>query len=74
MKIYLFFFIYVFGFLSAFSQVGINTSNPVSTLDINGNLSVKHVALTGAGSATNINDGRVYFRKSLSNQSGVQIA
>lgn len=45
------------------AQVGINTANPLSTLDINGNLSVKTigipVALTGggAGSATAIDDG-----------------
>ncbi|NNT70942.1 hypothetical protein HKT18_01820 [Flavobacterium sp. IMCC34852] len=40
-----------------FSQVGINTTTPLSTLDINGNLSVKTVTLTGSGSATLINDG-----------------
>lgn len=49
------------GLLSA--QVGINTDNPLSTLDINGTLSVKTigipVALTGggAGFATAIDDG-----------------
>lgn len=46
----------------SFSQVGINTTNPLSTLDINGNLSVKTVTLDGTntgggGSATLINDG-----------------
>lgn len=49
----------------AFSQVGINTTNPQSTLDINGNLSVKVVTLTGnstgnqsnAGSTITIDDG-----------------
>jgi len=39
------------------AQVGINTTNPLSTLDINGNLSVKTVTLAGSGSATLINDG-----------------
>ncbi|MBC7522900.1 MAG: hypothetical protein H7239_00445 [Flavobacterium sp.] len=32
------------------SQVGINTVTPLSTLDINGNLSVKVVSLSGNGS------------------------
>jgi len=42
----------VFGcfFQSGFSQVGINTALPLSTLDINGNMSVKVVNLTGNGS------------------------
>jgi hypothetical protein len=40
-----------------FAQVGINTDQPLSTLDINGNLSLKTVTLTGSGSATLINDG-----------------
>ncbi len=53
-----------------FSQVGINTTNPLSTLDINGNLNVKEIGIANAlvpGSAplnggtfankTNINDG-----------------
>ncbi len=39
-------------FQSGFSQVGINTSMPLSTLDINGNLSVKVVNLTGNGSGS----------------------
>lgn len=39
------------------AQVGINTTNPLSTLDINGNLSLKTLILTGSGAATNINDG-----------------
>jgi hypothetical protein len=39
------------------AQVGINTATPLSTLDINGNLSVKTVTLNGSGSATLINDG-----------------
>ncbi len=43
--------------VSGFSQVGINTITPLSTLDINGNLSVKVINLTGSGSATLISDG-----------------
>ena len=44
----------VFGcfFQSGFSQVGINTTAPLSTLDINGNLSVKVINLTGTGTGT----------------------
>lgn len=41
----------------AFSQVGINTIVPLSTLDINGNLSLKVVNLTGSAAPTLINDG-----------------
>ena len=41
----------------AFSQVGINTIVPLSTLDINGNLSLKVVNLTGSASPTLISDG-----------------
>lgn len=46
----------------AFGQVGIGTTEPKSTLDINGNLSVKTVTLNGNGSgsggaAVSINDG-----------------
>lgn len=40
-----------------FSQVGINTASPLSMLDINGNLSVKTVTLTGSSSPTIISDG-----------------
>lgn len=54
---------------SGFTQVGINTATPLSTLDINGNMSVKVVALTGSGAATLINDG-VYI--SLNPQAGDQ--
>ena len=36
-----------------FAQVGINTTTPLSMLDINGNLSLKVVNLTGNGSGTN---------------------
>jgi hypothetical protein len=42
---------YCFG-QSGFSQVGINTSSPLSTLDVNGNMSVKVVNLTGNGSGS----------------------
>ena len=45
------------GVTFGWAQVGINTTNPLSTLDINGNLSLKTVTLTGSGSATLINDG-----------------
>lgn len=43
--------------LYSFAQVGIGTTTPLSTLDINGNLSVKHVILTGAATPTLIDDG-----------------
>jgi hypothetical protein len=39
----------------SFSQVGINTTNPLSTLDINGTLSVKVVTLTGNGAGNSGN-------------------
>ena len=42
---------------SGFAQVGINTAIPLSTLDINGNMSVKVLTLTGSGAATLISDG-----------------
>lgn len=42
---------------SGFAQVGINTTNPLSMLDVNGNMSVKVVDLMGSGTATLINDG-----------------
>jgi hypothetical protein len=53
-----------------FSQVGINTTTPLSTLDINGNLTIKEIGIVNAnvagsaifnggpsGNATLINDG-----------------
>ena len=40
-----------------FAQVGINTTNPLSMLDINGNMSVKVLTLTGSASPTLISDG-----------------
>lgn len=40
-----------------FSQVGIGTTTPMSTLDINGNLSVKHVTLVGSATPAIIEDG-----------------
>jgi hypothetical protein len=55
---------------AGFAQVGINTTTPMSTLDINGNLTIKEVGIANAnvsgsatfnggpvGSATQINDG-----------------
>lgn len=77
-------FLIVFGcfFQSGFSQVGINTSTPMSTLDINGNLTIKEIGIINSnvagsavfnggpsGSATPINDG-VYI--SLTPTSGNQ--
>jgi hypothetical protein len=41
----------------AFGQVGINTTSPLSTLDINGNLSLKTVILVGSATPTLIDDG-----------------
>jgi len=47
---YLFCLLLFFGVkFSVFSQVGINTTTPMSTLDINGNLSLKTVTLNGNG-------------------------
>lgn len=43
--------------LFALAQVGINTNNPQSTLDINGNLSVKVVGLTGNSTGNQSNTG-----------------
>ena len=40
-----------------FAQVGIDTDDPQSTLDINGNLSVKVVNLTGNNSGDQTNSG-----------------
>ena len=69
-------------FQFGFSQVGINTTNPLSTLDVNGNLSVKEIGIVNtnvagsatfnggpSGSATQITDG-VYI--SLNPLSGNQ--
>ena len=64
LKLYSFYIFLAFIFVTnlSFSQVGINTTTPLSTLDINGNLSVKTVTLNGTnsgggGSATLIDDG-----------------
>lgn len=46
-----------FVFNSTSAQVGINTNLPMSTLDVNGNLSVKVVNLNGSAVATPIDDG-----------------
>ena len=60
---YLFCLLLFFGVkFSVFSQVGINTTTPMSTLDINGNLSLKTVTLNGngtgnVGTAVLIDDG-----------------
>jgi hypothetical protein len=69
-KIIFFFTVFCCLFQSSYSQVGINTSTPLSTLDINGNLNVKEIGIinsnvTGSavfnggpsGSATPIIDG-----------------
>lgn len=42
---------------STFAQVGIGTTTPKSSLDLNGNLSVKHITLVGSTSITDIDDG-----------------
>lgn len=49
--------IVLFIFQNSYSQVGINTITPLSTLDINGNLSVKVITINGDVSAQNISDG-----------------
>jgi hypothetical protein len=49
--------IILFAFSASFSQVGINTTDPKSSLDINGNLSVKVVTLNSNISPTLIDDG-----------------
>ena len=53
----IFIFTLLFWVSLGFSQVGINTVVPLSTLDINGNLSVKTVTLVGSNSITLIDDG-----------------
>lgn len=63
-RVFLSFFSFIF-YISSFSQVGIGTTSPLSTLDINGNLSVKVVNLTGdgnGGTSTSIDiDDGVYI-------------
>ena len=54
-KVLVFVFSVFCGF--SFAQIGINTVLPLSTLDINGNLSVKVINLTGSVSPTPISDG-----------------
>ncbi len=57
MKFYSLLFSLVFS-TCIYAQVGINTDNPQSTLDINGNLSVKHVGLAPTdGTQQDIDDG-----------------
>jgi hypothetical protein len=53
--VFLILFLTVFD--NSFSQVGINTTTPLSTLDVNGTLSVKHITLIGTPAITLINDG-----------------
>lgn len=59
----LFFVLSCAAFPKVLAQVGINTSTPLSTLDINGNLSLKALGVSPtinggpSGSATPINDG-----------------
>ncbi len=54
---------FCFACLQGLAQVGINTSTPLSTLDLNGNLSLKAIGISPAfnggpaGNATPINDG-----------------
>ena len=57
----------------SFAQVGIGTTTPQSTLDINGNLSVKHVTLTGAGTPTLISDGVYISVSPLVNDQGFEL-
>lgn len=72
-----------FASISCFAQIGINTTTPLSTLDINGNLSVKEIGIINAnvtgsapfigGSSNNakiISDG-VYISLSPVASSGV---
>jgi hypothetical protein len=78
----LFLMVFVCFFQSGFSQVGINTTTPMSTLDINGNLTIKEIGIINSnvagsavfnggppGSAKPIDDG-VYI--SLNPTSGNQ--
>jgi hypothetical protein len=52
---FLTFFLLLFSF--GYSQVGINTTTPLSTLDVNGTLSLKHITLIGTPAITLIDDG-----------------
>lgn len=56
MKIFSLLFLLVFS-TCIFAQVGVGTTEPKSTLDINGNLSVKVVSLVGNGTGTQTNAG-----------------
>jgi hypothetical protein len=60
MKFYSLLFSLVFS-TCIYAQVGINTDNPQSTLDINGNLSVKHVGLVPTDSTLQDIDDGVYI-------------
>lgn len=58
-KLFVGFYLLLFGCAFAYGQVGINTTTPLSMLDVNGNLSVKTVTLSGgtSGSPFLIDDG-----------------
>jgi hypothetical protein len=56
-----------------FAQVGINTTTPLSTLDINGNLSVKTITLNGSGSKTLVSDGVYLSLNPLANDQEFQL-
>ena len=45
MKLYINILLVIFSYSYTYSQVGINTSTPLSTLDINGNLNVKEIGI-----------------------------
>ncbi len=54
--IFIFLSLFLMSMIS-FGQVGINTTTPLSTLDVNGNLSLKTVVLVGSTTPTLIDDG-----------------
>jgi len=64
--------IYLGGFFAA-AQVGVGTTTPMSTLDINGNLSIKHVTLAGAAIPTLIDDGVYISVNPLANDQEFQL-
>jgi hypothetical protein len=55
------------------AQVGINTTNPLSTLDINGNLSVKVITLNGSNTTTMISDGVYISLNPIANDQEFQL-
>lgn len=54
--IFIFLSLFLMSMIS-FGQVGINTTAPLSTLDVNGNLSLKTVVLVGSALPTLIDNG-----------------